>query len=311
MFNKISIFKIILFYFTVGISPAQEKLEKISEFPILKGPYLGQKLPGMKPKVFAPGIVTTSIMNHSSPTFSPDGKEIYWSHIFQNPERVQILFTKLKNGKWVSPQVIPFSSQFDDDCPAFSPDGKKLFFTSHRPLEKNGKQGKENIWVTERKEDGWLKPRPLGPPVNSKPLHWQISIGKTGTLYFSDNHDIYRSRLVNDRYNEPEKMRYPINTEDQEYGPFISNNDSYLIFSSDRSEGFGNDDLFISFRKKDGLWSKPKNLGNKINSKSNELLPYVTPDGKYLFFVSSSSGEYDVYWVDAKIIEELQPEELK
>lgn len=58
----------------LGISLAQEKSE---EFPILKGPYLGQKPPGVSPEIFAPGIISIDIMNHSTPVFSPDGKEVY------------------------------------------------------------------------------------------------------------------------------------------------------------------------------------------------------------------------------------------
>ena len=52
------------------------------EFPVLKGPYLGQKPPGMKPKIFAPGILSTGHHEHSSPAFSADGREVYWSVFF-------------------------------------------------------------------------------------------------------------------------------------------------------------------------------------------------------------------------------------
>ncbi|MCU0461358.1 MAG: hypothetical protein MUF36_05000 [Bacteroidales bacterium] len=48
------------------------------DFPVLSGPYLGQTPPGSAPKVFASGIVSTSMVNHSCITVSPDGTEIYW-----------------------------------------------------------------------------------------------------------------------------------------------------------------------------------------------------------------------------------------
>ena len=51
------------------------------EFTDLYGNYLGQTPPGDTPVVFAPGIVSTPIIEHSAPTFSRDGKEIYWSVI--------------------------------------------------------------------------------------------------------------------------------------------------------------------------------------------------------------------------------------
>lgn len=79
-------------------------------------------------------------------------------------------------------------------------------------------------------------------------------------------------------------------------------------------------DLFISFKKKDGSWSSPKNLGANINSNAKDEFPYVTPDGKFLFFNSSrksvinemkiSNGPGNMYWVDAEFIEELKDEVL-
>lgn len=47
------------------------------DFPVLRGPYLGQKPPGLIPEIFAEGVMTTEFHEHSSPAFSPDGKEVY------------------------------------------------------------------------------------------------------------------------------------------------------------------------------------------------------------------------------------------
>lgn len=60
-----------------------------------------------------------------------------------------------------------------------------------------------------------------------------------------------------------------------------------------------------------GSWTMPVNLGKNINTENREFSPSVSPDGKYLFFVRDFGGEKgDIYWVDAKIIEELKKEEL-
>ena len=68
-------------------------------------------------------------------------------------------------------------------------------------------------------------------------------------------------------------------------------------------------DLYICFNDGFGNWSKAKNMGNMINTRAPENCAYVTPDGKYLFFNSGRNGNYDIYWVDAGIIETLKTEE--
>jgi Tol biopolymer transport system component len=89
---------------------------------------------------------------------------------------------------------------------------------------------------------------------------------------------------------------------------FIAPDESYLIFSSaDRKYGLGNADLYICYKKSNGKWTTPMNLGSKINSPSEEFCPMISKDGKYLFFLSFRSGKSYPYWVSAKIIEELRP----
>jgi hypothetical protein len=72
-------------------------------------------------------------------------------------------------------------------------------------------------------------------------------------------------------------------------------------------------DLFISYRMNKGKWSSGKNLGTNINSPgSYDLCPKVSPNGKFLFFISRRNGpDFQIFWVDAKIIEDLKPKELK
>jgi len=73
----------------------------------------------------------------------------------------------------------------------------------------------------------------------------------------------------------------------------------------------GNIGLYVSYQLKNSSWTEPKHLGNLINSKGNEVCPLVTSDNKYLFYLSNRTGEYHVYWVNAKFIEELKLKELK
>jgi hypothetical protein len=84
--------------------------------------------------LFAPGNITTEYHEHSSPVFSPDGSEVYWS-VFFNFWGPQVIMTmRMENGRWTQPEVAPFSGQYSDGNPCFLEDGKRIFFESRRPV---------------------------------------------------------------------------------------------------------------------------------------------------------------------------------
>jgi hypothetical protein len=287
--------------------------------PVIKGKYLGQQRPGTEPKRFAEGIISSLFEVHSPAVFSPDGKEVCWSLLFKKETQGVILFMKVEGEKWTNPDSFPFSTEeYRDVNPAYSPDGKKLYFTSRRPLEKEGKPGASNIWAAEKGETGWSEPGPLDAVVNEGGVGDQVSVSSDGTLYFSSMRpegkgglDIYRSKWEkdNNRYGKPENLGEPINTEHSEFGAYIAPDQGYVIFTSHRPGGLGAADLYISFRKTDGSWTTPKNMGDTINSKDTEAFPTVSPDSKYLFFVRADEESSHVYWVSAGIIGTLKHEE--
>lgn len=90
-----------------------------------------------------------------------------------------------------------------------------------------------------------------------------------------------------------------------------------LYFTTMYGSKDGMQDLYISFRYEDGKWGEPQNLGEKINTRYSESFPFVSRDGKYLFFNSNrpsslhnESTEHfygNIYWVDAQFLEELKP----
>jgi Tol biopolymer transport system component len=224
-----------------------------------------------------------------------------------------------KNGVWSRPYQAPFAFKGQDGDFMVAPDGKKIFIASGRPLIKGAQPTRNhNIWVVERTSAGWSQPRPLEHPINTDWHESYPSVTKDGTLYFfkrfkdpEGKADIYRSRLVDGKYTKVKKLGGKINTKYNDLDGFIAQDESYLIFCSDRPGGYGNYDFYISFRKNGDSWTEPVNMGEKINSSAAEWIPYVTPDGKYFFFTSNKSGNREIYWVDAKIIEELKPKELK
>ena len=164
-----------------------------------------------------------------------------------------------------------------------------------------------------------------------------------GNLYFMADYkntkggvDIYMSEYINGEYSKVFHLSDSINSKYNDCHPCISPDEGYIVFDSQRPGGFGRNDLYISFQRKDSTWTKAKNLGEPINTEAYDMRPYITHDGKYLFFSSTRSipkvsaedknlsydefmrkitgpgnGSQDIYWVDARIIDKLKPKELK
>ena len=300
-------------------------LEKLPEYiPGKKGEYLGLKKPGNIHEIFAYGIISADFDDHGYISFSPDGREIYWTIIRMLPGafRGTILYTGMENGRWTVPCSPSFADKrYDDWYVTPSYDGKKIFFSSRRPVTKGGDplnpMGGMHIWYVEKEKEDWSDPVLLDTNVSTGD-DFALSISENGNLYFSSMRegglgslDIYYSKYVDGKFSEPENLDV-INSEYYEDGPFIARDESYIIFESSRPGGIEESiDLYISFKKGGGNWTVPKNMGDKINSLHTDRWGRVSPDGKYLFFGRWKNGGADIYWIDAEIIDELKPDELK
>jgi Tol biopolymer transport system component len=149
--------------------------------------------------------------------------------------------------------------------------------------------------------------------ITAHPTHWQFSLARNSNLYFGSRkdgvrgeQDIYVARFDGQRYLEPEDVGPNINSEGQDLCPFIDPDERYLLFVRDRGTHQGAD-LFLSRRLEDGTWSEAQELPAPINSDGHDLCPVVTPDGRYLFFISNRSGESLVYWVKTGFLVETFP----
>ena len=273
-----------------------------TDFPKLSGPYLGQKPPGMTPEHFGVGVIDNDERVFAI-TFSPDGKECFYTKSLTTNT---IMTAKEINGRWSKPVIAEFSGKVFDFEPHITPDVTKMIFGSLRPLPGSNKQDEVHQWVIEKKDDGWSEPKPLGSPF-SDGFCMYVSVANNGNIYFTGIDGIYLSVFLDGKHSTPKKLDQVINDLQYAAHPFIAPDESYLIFDAQPEDG--NSELFVSFRNEDESWSKPQKFGSNFNTNQNELAAFVTRDGKYLFFSRMSRGKGDIYWVSAKIIEELRPKE--
>lgn len=255
------------------------------------GEYLGQLPPGNTPVRFAKNIIPDDL--HSAPVFSRDGNRIYYKTL----DGKGIMFMQYDDGKWKSAMPLFVNDEASNsDDPCINPMDNRLWFTSY-----NKDKNREFIYYCDKlKSHKCNTVQPAG-MLNSLDLHWQFSIAMNGNVYFSSNGSIYCCVVEDGNYGDPYKLDENINSEYSECTPYISPDENLLIFS--RSNG-GKPDLFVSKRLKDGHWSAAKALGSGINSEHHEMCPQISPDGKYLFFLSSREGLFSAYWVSTKALEE-------
>ena len=281
------------------------------------GIYFDQTPPGMTPEIFAPGIFSTEENVEQEPIFSPDGKMLFYTTRFEQGGYVTMYMIR-EEETWSDPLGPLYIDGLKVRYPSVSNDSKKLFFVHIQEIEKNGKKSfNSDIYFSDIVSSGYFgKPEKINHLINSEYNENHPSIAKSGNLYFYSNRetgfggtDIYKSVIVDGNYSEAENLGENVNSQSNEFNPFIAADESFIIFNSMTSgksnAKSSNSDLFISFRNEDGSWSKAKNMGNAINSEASDLKATVSPDGRFLFFTSFRSGNGDVYWIDAKIIEQL------
>jgi Tol biopolymer transport system component len=219
--------------------------------------------------------------------------------------------SRLENGRWTIPEAPDWAVYPEDggDVPFFSPDGSQLYFLSSRPLTPEGPTSDENIWIVDRTANGWGDPYPAPGEINSLPMHWQVSVSNSGAIYVQGNGpdqlgrgDIYRSNLVNGVYSTPVNLGDVINTPGTDTSPYISPDESYLLFASSGHAGSGGSlGIYVSWNDGRGGWTEPVFTG------LNGLCPQVTPDGKYLFYRGRGDNG-GLRWRSAGFLSDLRPE---
>jgi len=299
MRSYIIIFSALVFVIVLNACYTKKSNSKENNSIHKQSSYLDQKPPDLKPKAFAPELVTTGGWEYYG-GFTPDLNEFYFLREVGETEedkKIEFVVIQNKNNQWqksiISPRVgIPF----------ISPDGKKMHL---------GRRYKERTATGD-----WSEIKKLGAPFDSLPI-MRLTASSKGTYFFDEfklnlTGDIRYSRFVDGKHEEPKLLNKMINT-GKSFHPFIAQDESYLIFDSKREDGYGDSDIYISFRTKNGDWDTPINLGDKINTKASEQCASVSPDGKYLFFNRNMGSDnyenVDIFWVNTQVIEELRPKE--
>jgi hypothetical protein len=257
-----------------------------------------QPIPGDTPEIFLPEIVSVKGKNTHACTFSPDGKQLYFSRY---PDRKSFVMT-FENGQWSNPQEAFFN-------------GKETSISSSNEILFYYRDG--DIYFNKKTEEGWGNAINVGKDINTAEMEYYPSVTDDGTLFFSRNGNWDEGRIMystfkNGKYAPPVDIGFPVNNGGASHA-YVAPDKSYMIFNSPRKGSYTKLDLWISFRNEIDIWTNPQNLGKTINSGGDAILcPTVSPDGKYLFFTRlQKDGTGYIYWVSAKIINRIRKQIMR
>jgi outer membrane protein OmpA-like peptidoglycan-associated protein len=264
------------------------------------------------------------------PVLSPDGKRLYFdrkqyiNNIGNYKDPDDIWYSDRKSGYWTEPQnaEIPINSRGSDVLFSITPDGKRALLYGAYP----NMQGKIDTGFAIAQWNGlrWSKPQRLN-IKNYKnknfSFYGNLSAHETVLLLAIETQDsrgdldIYVSFLneFTNEWSEPMNLGDDINSGSLELSPYVARDGKTLYFSSDRTGGFGSDDLYMAKRLDETWkkWSKPVNLGSRINTARSENSISLTSSGDTACIISSSkeSDIEGIYFVC--LHESVQPTKEK
>lgn len=184
--------------------------------------------------------------------FTPNLDEVYFTsnnymHGELKSENLKIFKASIdRNGSWTDFKSLPFNSDnYDTGQPMLNADGTRLYFVSNMP----GGLGATDIYEVEINDGHYGNPRNLGPTVNSKDREYTPYLDGD-VLYFSSNRkggeggfDIYMTKL-DGSLTEPIHLGTPMNSKADDISFIINGETQQGYFSSNRSRGKGDDDIY-------------------------------------------------------------------
>jgi Tol biopolymer transport system component len=233
----------------------------------------------------------------ASPTFSPDGREVFFFRGDRTFSHYRLFHSRCANGRWSAPVQPEFSAptRFDEADPAFSQDGRQLYFVSSREDPRPQDEADLDIWMVERDAQGrWGKPVLLPEPVNSPGAELLPRPQPDGSLVFGSDragglggNDIYVARQTTDGWRV-ENAGPQVNTKFNEYEAEVSRDGKLMIVVADR----GDRSHLYPYRLENGNWvAQPRIVPKR---EVFQVGPLLSPNADRLLFAQADgarSGE--------------------
>jgi outer membrane protein OmpA-like peptidoglycan-associated protein len=168
-----------------------------------------------------------------------------------------------------------------------------------------------DIWVSILAENNqWSAPVHAGSVINDNAFNAVAGFSADGSQMFLLSHygsggntartqGISMSRNTGNGWSKPENISIPyFQNKSGVLSGFILLDLSVFVFSAETYGTRGVEDIYVSVKTSSGTWSEPKNLGGTINTQFQEITPFLSSDGKTLYFSSNGRkgmGSFDIY----------------
>ena len=268
------------------------------------------------------GGAINSESNEKAPVISPDGKELYFLRTnhsqnigLDNLDDIWLSYLQ-SDGSWSRAINVgaPLNNRHENAVVGVAPSGDILYLINS--YDKNNPGG---LAVATRKNRSWSQPQALEIdhfPFSSSKIGFHLSASSQTLILSIDqddsfgDQDIYVSfQTGKGQWGAPQNLGPIVNTSGSEVDAFLAADGKTLYFASNRKEGFGGFDLFMTKRLDESWknWSKPVNLGSSICTPNDDRYFSIAASGKDAFFVrSDQTGETNIYHATLPV--ELQPE---
>jgi hypothetical protein len=273
--------------------------------PFAKGLYLGQTPPGPIAKVFAPGLICHIGAGprrwEAFGTFSADGNTFCFQRV------IGVFITENTDQGWTTPKRIKSipANTYAPWSACLSADANSIYFT--RALV--NPMSKRNLYRCDRTANAWTAPQALGAPFSSPAKELTCSLSANNNIYIGSTRKrkpgkggIWVVPCADNTWPRDEHVTLNFPAGDSGIAP----DESFMVFThKDLPGGYGHMDIYLTLHLPDGTWSKPRNLGPRINTIYIEHGPRISPDKKYLFFNRSTGWDPrinagDICWVELK-----------
>ncbi|HSQ35458.1 MAG TPA: hypothetical protein VLQ89_05650 [Candidatus Binatia bacterium] len=283
---------------TFGECRARVKQTGLTGELIGPGPYFGLKAPGLKPEIFAPGIVSAPDFGESNCLIWENGNQVMFFRIGVGK------LEAINSGDHWQPLALSCTWGDSELLHCISPDGKTMYYNLFGGLAYGSKPRGIPIYCKRNRNNEW------GEGMDTKIRGMWPAVDAAGNLYYTTGVKGFAciARVLNQggKYSEAEILPFS-NKENIEFmHPCIAADGSFIIMDAEKYPHENGCELYISFKGSDDSWTKPRNMGDCLPLK-NAAMARLSADNRFIVFQAAD----DIYWVNAKIVDKFRPENMK